>query len=412
MALSPEDLYRTPNALAPCYSRFRVDERPGTGRLLLTGHSHQAWPDRSFDGQMRAWEDAAALADEKWERAFEVAARVKDGLARLLGMPDRGSPDQLTLASNTHELVVRFLSALDLRSRPRLLTTDGEFHSIRRQLDRLREAGVEVVRVDAGDPSTLSERLAAAVDDRVAAVLVSSVLFQSARIVPGLCQILAAARRHGAELLVDVYHQLDAVPFSLAGAGLEDAYVVGGGYKYCQLGEGNCFLRVPAGRGARPVVTGWYAEFDVLAEKGAGEVLYGRGGARFAGATYDPTSHYRAAAVLDFFDEAGLTPELLRTVSQHQVGLLARAFDDLDLDPDLVRRDTGVALEELGGFLVLESRDAGTLCRRLRQRGVLTDSRGDRLRLGPAPYLSDAQLADGIACLGDAVRSLDQRSTG
>jgi len=401
-----EDLYRTPNALASQYTRFRVDERPGVGRLLLTGHSHQAWPDRSFDGQMRAWEDAAALADEKWTRAFEVADRVKDGFARLLGMPDRGRPDQLTLGSNTHELVVRFLSALDLRSRPRLVTTDGEFHSIRRQLERLQEEGIEVVRVASGDPATLAERLAAAVDDRVAAVLVSSVLFQSARIVPGLSGVLEAARRHGAELLVDVYHQLDAVPLSLAGAGLEDAYVVGGGYKYCQLGEGNCFLRVPEGRGARPAITGWFAEFEVLAEKGSGKVLYGRSGARFAGATYDPTSHYRAASTLDFFDQTGLTPELLRTVSQHQVGLLARAFDDLDLDPQLIRRDAGVPLAEIGGFLVLESPHAGALCRRLRQRGVLTDSRGDHLRLGPAPYLSDQQLADGIACLADAVRSL------
>ena len=25
------------------------------------------------------------------------------------------------------------------------------------------------------------------------------------------------------------------------------AFITGGGYKYCQLGEGNCFLRVPPG---------------------------------------------------------------------------------------------------------------------------------------------------------------------
>ena len=49
-------------------------------------------------------------------------------------------------------------------------------------------------------------------------------------------------------------------------------------------------------------------------------MAYGQGGDRFAGATYDPTSHYRAAAVFDFFRERGLTPELLREVSQHQIG--------------------------------------------------------------------------------------------
>ena len=45
-----DDLRRTPNALAPHYSRFRVAER-----LLFTGHSHQAWPDVAFDGQVEAW---------------------------------------------------------------------------------------------------------------------------------------------------------------------------------------------------------------------------------------------------------------------------------------------------------------------------------------------------------------------
>ncbi len=89
------------------------------------------------------------------------------------------------------------------------------------------------------------------------------------------------------------------------------AWVVGGGYKYLQLGEGNCFLRVPPhGDELRPRFTGWYAEFaELAAEKTPGAVEYPTGGMRFAGATYDPTSHYRAARVFDFFQEQGLTPE-------------------------------------------------------------------------------------------------------
>jgi kynureninase len=40
------DLARSPNALARHYSRFGVERR-----LLLTGHSHQAWPDVALEGQ-------------------------------------------------------------------------------------------------------------------------------------------------------------------------------------------------------------------------------------------------------------------------------------------------------------------------------------------------------------------------
>jgi kynureninase len=32
----------------------------------------------------------------------------------------------------------------------------------------------------------------------------------------------------------------------------------------------------------------------------------------------------------------------------------------------------------------------------------MTDYRGEVLRLGPAPYLSDAQLADAMAALGES----------
>jgi hypothetical protein len=180
---------------------------------------------------------------------------------------------------------------------------------------------------------------------------------------------------------------------------------VGGGYKYCQLGEGNCFLRIPGGAELRPIVTGWFSEFTVLAERQVpGKVAYGERGDAFAGATYDPTSHYRAAAVFQFFQEQALTPALLREVSQHQIGVLAAAFDALDLDPEVIGRDREVPLSELGGFLALRARAAASLARSLRARGVLTDARGDVLRLGPAPYLSDLQLEDAIGLLGQVAR--------
>jgi kynureninase len=394
--MDPESLYRSPNALAPDYARFAVADR-----LLLTGHSHQAWPDCGFEGQTRAWLDAARYVDDKWEQAFAQAERVRQGFARLLG----DATGSLALGANTHELVVRLLSAMPLRTRPRLVTTDGEFHSIRRQLDRLEEEGLTVVRVAESPVETLAARLSQAVDDRTALVLVSAVFFDTGRIARGLAGVAASCRAHGSRLLVDAYHALNVVPFSLADEGLEDTFVVGGGYKYCQLGEGNCFLRIPPGADLRPVVTGWYSEFTVLADGPRAErVAYGQGGDRFAGATYDPTSHYRAAIVFDFFRDRGLTPELLRQVSRHQIGLLAAAFDRLDVDPAVVSRDRTCALEEVGGFLALRSPVAADLVRRLRDRGVMTDARGEVLRLGPAPYLSDRQLGDAVGLLGEAAR--------
>jgi selenocysteine lyase/cysteine desulfurase len=394
--MDPGSLYSAPNALAPYYSRFLVADR-----FLLTGHSHQAWPDCGFEGQTQAWLDAARYVDDKWDHAFAQAERVRHGFAELLG----DAAGCIALGVNTHELVVRLLSALPLTKRPRLVTTDGEFHSIRRQLDRLAEEGLGVIRVAEAPLESLAARLSAAVDDHTALVLVSAVFFDTGRIARNLAEVAASCRRHGSRLLVDVYHALDAMPFSLAGEGLEDAFVVGGGYKYCQLGEGNCFLRIPPDTGLRPVVTGWFSEFTVLADRQRpGQVAYGEGADRFAGATYDPTSHYRAGRVFEFFREHGLTPPLLREVSRHQITLLATAFDALDLDPAVATRDRACPLEEIGGFLALRSPFAGALVRGLRARGVWSDYRGGILRLGPAPYLSDRQLRDAVSLLGEVAR--------
>ena len=387
------DLRADPNPFAPDYTRFRVGER-----LLLSGHSHQAWPDRGFEGQKRAWEDAAEHVDEKWSRALARAERVRDGYRRLLG----GGDAPIALGPATHDLLIKWISALPLRQRPRLVTTDLEFHALRRQLDRFGEAGLEVVKVAALPAESVGERVAAAVDDRTAAAFVSAVFYRNAHVAGGLDRALEACERVGARLLVDAYHALNVLPFDLADWGIEGAAVTGGGYKYLQFGEGNAFLRLPPGDDLLPVVTGWFAEFDALTgSHGPGEVAWGPVESRFAGATYDPTSHYRASEVLDFFAERGLTVEVLAASYRHQVRLLAERFDALDLDPAVVDRDRSVALDRVGGFLAFETPRAGELRRALLARGVYTDHRDTTLRMGPAPYLSDRQIADAMVILGE-----------
>ena len=206
------------NSLSPFYSRFRV----GT-RILLTGHSHQAWPDAGYIAQQKAWLDAAEYVDEKWDLAFEKAETVKEFFARLMS---DACADNYTLGASTHELLVRFLSALDLKNRPRIVTTDGEFHSMRRQLHRLAEEGIEIVRVPVTPVATLTQRMAAELSTTTAAVMMSAVMFKDAMIVPEL-KAIAAATSQEVPLLVDAYHALNVVPFDLESNGLEDAFILG-----------------------------------------------------------------------------------------------------------------------------------------------------------------------------------------
>lgn len=397
-----DDVARSPNALAPYYSRFRVAER-----LLLSGHSHQAWPDVAREGVIEAFDDSARAVDEKWELAEKKAERVREGYRTLLDDPG----GEIALAASTHELVVRWLSALPLARKPRLVTTSGEFHAIRRQLARLAEEGIEIVRVPSEPVATLAQRLADEIAPGkapAAAVLVSAVFFETARIVPGLAGLAAECERREVPLLVDAYHALGAMPFSLREQGLETALVTGGGYKYLQIGEGNAFLRLPKGLNLRPAITGWFAEFwTKTGMKSWDRVEYAPGAGAFGGATYDPTSHYRAARVFDFFVEQGLTPEFLREVSQHQVKRLAAKFDALGLPETILRRNREVSFAEIGGFLALESPRAQDLSRALLARGVTSDARAIYLRLGPAPFLSDDQLDAAMEILGEVALELD-----
>ncbi len=394
--IQPQDLFGSPNAIAGDYTRFRVSER-----MLLTGHSHQAWPDAAFDGVLECFKDSATLVDDKWPNAFAKADAVRAGYARLL----HDEAENIALAENTHELVIKFLSALPLKQRRRIVTTDGEYHSVRRQLDRLAEEGViELVKVPAAPLDDLADRLASNVSEATAAVTVSSVLFRTGQIVPNLPHLAQVCAQRGAELLIDAYHHVNVVPFDPRG--LEQAFITGAGYKYVQAGEGNAFLRLPPGRAMRPVITGWFAEFATKEQPVSAGVQYAPGGMRFAGATYDPTANYRAAAVFEYFENKKLTPELLRQVSQHQVELILKYFDDLDLPDSIVTRDRSIPLERIGGFVVLKSPRAGELCKLLHDAGVYTDYRAEALRFGPAPYLTDAQIEESMRRLGQVVRAL------
>ncbi|MDZ7772090.1 MAG: hypothetical protein U5K31_05020 [Balneolaceae bacterium] len=390
------DIDELAGRLAPHYSHFDVADR-----LLFTGHSHQAWPDAAREGLLEAWEAAAGEVDAKWERAFEKVDVLRGYLRDWYDDPDglwcRGE--------NTHTLLVSWLSALDLPSNPRVVTTDAEFHSMARQLKRLEEEGVTVDRAKA-DPDSLVRQLGKLLERPAAALMLSRVWFESAVVNRRLPEIAALARERGVPLLVDDYHGTNVVPLSLREAGMEDCYLLVGGYKYLQWGEGNCFLRYPTGCGLRPVVTGWFADFGSLDRPQEGPVAYGEEHMRFASGTFDPAPVFRAAAVVEFFRAQGLTPQVLRRQYRAQVGLLRECFRETGLNPDSIRLLHERPLDQTGGFLALQAPRAREIRAELMRRGVWTDARGEVLRMGPAPYTTSDQIREAVGLLAEAVRSL------
>ena len=375
------------------FSRF-LGAKPG--RLHFAAHSHHPWPDVSFEGQQRAWLDAAEMMDDKWEHVFGViAAGTRSRLAALLGLAD---PATLTFGPNTHSFLVRIFSCLE--PPVRVLSTDAEFHSFTRQSRRWEEAGLAIVdRIPAEPFETFADRFTR--EARAGAhdlIYLSQVFYDSGYLVPELDQIVSSVPENRTFVVIDGYHAFMAGPVNL-GAIQDRVFYLAGGYKYAMAGEGACFLHVPPGHGARPVDTGWYAGFGQLETGVSDSVFFAEDGSRFAGATYDPSGLYRMAAVLGWLEEEGVTPAAIRA---HVIDLQERFQAGR---PRLGEMLPPQPLER-GNFLTFRTDRAGDIYRSLHDQGVITDYRRDRLRIGFGVYHDERD----VDRLLDVIASVSRRS--
>jgi selenocysteine lyase/cysteine desulfurase len=340
-------------------------------RLHFAAHSHHLWPDASHDGHMAAWQDAAALADHKWDKIMgPVWSEAQQHVADELNLPD---PATLCFAPNTHDFIVRLLSAIPERP-VRVLATDGEFHSFRRQMTRWVEAG-EVVLLTASPDGLLDAARSGGFD----LIFASHVLFNSGTIISALDELAALARPEGPWVVIDGYHGFMALETDLSQIA-DRVFYLSGGYKYAMAGEGVCFLHAPPGYAERPVVTGWYAAFDDLALPPE-EVGYAPDGRRFLGSTFDPSGLYRFNAVQNMLAAEGLTTAV---ISRHVCELQAQFLEDGPLADFELLNPLGE--EQHARFLAFRGDTASALHERLAARNVVTDVRGDVLRIGFGLY--------------------------
>lgn len=349
-------------------------------RLHLAAHSHHFWPDVSARAHEACWNDAARFADDKWDVIFgEIIPAVQRGIAGMLGLPD---PAAIAFAPNTHEFLLRILSGL-LTTRPRILSTDSEFHSFRRQATRLAEEGVTLECVATEPFDSFAERfIAAAQEHRPDLIYLSQVFFNS-----GFANLDLSALVHAlpaeCPVVIDGYHGYMAIPTNLSGIA-DRCFYLAGGYKYAMAGEGACFCHVPPGWIPRPTNTGWYAEMAALAEAASEKVAYASNGSRFLGSTFDPAGLYRMRAVLQWFSDEGLSVAATHTYVRERQKQFVAGLEGTGLSTDALV----VASDDPrhGNFLTFRMADAAEWRKRLSAANVMVDSRGDRLRFGFAIY--------------------------
>lgn len=358
------------------------------GRVHMAAHSHHLWPDASLDGQVAAWDDAAAFADHKWDKVMgNVWPEAQGHVARILGLPD---PATLVFSGNTHDFIVRLVLAKEKRP-VRILATDGEFHSFRRQIARWVEDGTALLETVPVEPAaTFGDRYRSVAEAGDFDLLfVSQVFFGSGHVISELAPLAALSRPDGPWLVVDGYHGFMAVETDLAPIA-DRLFYLAGGYKYAMAGEGCAFLHCPPGFGERPPVTGWYAEFADLTAPPGGGVGYASDGMRFMGATFDPSALYRFNAVQRMLAAEGIT---IAAANAHVRGLQERFLGSVAAtclkDAALINPLNGGAHAR---FLAFRHPNAQAWCKALAARDIVTDVRGDVLRIGFAIYQGEADV--------------------
>jgi selenocysteine lyase/cysteine desulfurase len=355
------------------------------GRVHFAAHSHHLWPDASYEGHMEAWRDGVALADRKWEKVFgEVIPEAQRNITAELKLPDHTT---IGFAPNTHELLVRIFSAKAGRKPLDVLTTDGEFHSFRRQSGRWEEAGAIQRRIVPCEPfETFTERYLAAARERAPDIaFVSHIMFKSGLRFDAIEELAEIAGPDGPWIVLDTYHAFMAIPSDYARVA-DRVFLLGGGYKYVMAGEGAGWVHAPPEFAKRPQNTGWFADFGAMEAKQSG-VAYGEDGSRFLGATYDPTGLYRFNAVQAMLAREGLNTAL---ISARCDGLRATMEAAIEGGEAGCLRDAALLRPNARGpnprFIALRHADAVHWKSKLMAANIITDARDDVLRIGFGLY--------------------------
>lgn len=349
--------------------------------LHLAGHSHHYWPDITKLAIQEAYQDASKHVDLKWNKIFgEVVPKTQEIIAKIINFDH---PEWIAFAPNTHELLCRVLSTFPMKKEIRILTSKHEFHSARRQLQRMAEE--DQVTVDWVETSEIESKLK---ENQYDLIYLSHVFFDSGLVLEQETIKKIIELKNNALFLLDGYHSFCAIPVDIK-AFQDDLFYLAGSYKYAQAGEGLCFMTVPKDCPLRPRNTGWFASFETLEEK-TDQVAYSPNGNRFNGATRDFTPHYRFNKIWEMYESDQLS---IADISEHIKELQNEFIKHLSSSAKAKLICTDV--KKLGHFLTFQCQshqEAKLLYEELLNAQILTDFRDTSLRFGFGMYLDSSDI--------------------
>lgn len=351
-------------------------------------HSHHYWPDVTREAHIEYWDDSAKYVDEKWGHFFtHKIPETQKLIAEILNL---SHSEQITFAPNTHELLFRIITCLDLTKKNKIITTDSEFYSFDRQANRLIETGnFEIIKVPTMPFDNFTERMIKTIKSNpdCSMIFMSQVFFNSGMVAKNIESILASIVREETIFVLDGYHGFMAVPTDLSKIENRIFYLAGS-YKYAQGGEGCCFLYSPKETKLRPLYTGWFAGLASLGNMDQ-NVEYPNDGLRFAGSTMDYSALYRLHSVLNLFKKDGITVQKIHSHIQSVQKKFIEHIIPLDHFYISEKNILTVDYQHHGHFYTF-ALPSNEITKRLhddlREHKIYTDYRGSKLRFGFGLY--------------------------
>jgi len=192
---------------------------------------------------IRAWNSAG------WA---SLPARVGDRIAGLIGAPAGSVATGDTLSIKVYQALA---AALKLRPERRVILSDtGNFPT-----DLYMAQGlIKTIGQGYSLRTVAPEEVAAAIDDSVAAVMLTHVDYRTGRL-HDMASITARAHAAGAVMIWDLAHSAGALPLDIEGSGTE--FAVGCTYKYLNGGPGApafIYARPDLIAEVEPALAGWF----------------------------------------------------------------------------------------------------------------------------------------------------------
>jgi kynureninase len=376
--------------IAPLFSRVLASDR-----VYLANHSLG----RPLDAMAEDVHEGTSLWETKLGDAWDIWLSEQEDfrtrIAQLIHAPRVDCIVPKTSAGQSLRAVLNALPGI-----PRVLSTRGEFDSIDLLLKQYASLGrIEIHWVEAdADGRFTVPGIRRHLRQEIDLVVISQVMFMNGQVVHDLEQLADACHSIGAKLLVDSYHAIGVFPVDVAAMRVD--FAIGGSYKYLRGGPGACFLYLSPeilASGLRPLDTGWFASENTFGYERRDPPLLRAGGDAFLESTPPVLTYYQARSGHQF--TLALTVERLRAYGQKQLSKLKLYLADAGIEA--IGGDA-----DHGAFLSFRHTNASNLAKKIAESNVITDARGEWLRLCPDCLTRDEELRTAVSVLRRALEQM------